>query len=96
MAALNSLDQTRKQALLRLVTGVFSTYDKVMRGLRFGEVEAVVRRIKKDFSSDKSITALIGGVFAIWSTTSISPQCPTPRKPLAAQVPSWPFAYTAS
>ena len=46
----------------------------------------MVRSVKDTFNLDKSIPGLIGGVFGIWSMSSISEQCPTPRRPLAAQV----------
>ena len=46
----------------------------------------MVGNIKRYYDADKSIPGLIGGVFAIWSMSSMTEQCPTPRMPLAAQM----------
>jgi hypothetical protein len=87
VAKLNKLSERHAESLLHVVKEVMSAYDKTMRTAKFHcDFPMMVRNLRRVFSADKSVPGLIGGVFAIWSLSSTSEQCPTPRVPLAAQV----------
>ena len=84
---LNKLAAARAKRLLDVVKEIYSAYERTYGMGKFHrDYPRMVRSVKDTFNLDKSIPGLIGGVFGIWSMSSISEQCPTPRRPLAAQV----------
>ena len=84
---LNKLAAARAKRLLDVVKEIYSAYERTYGMGKFHrDYPRMVRSVKNTFNLDKSIPGLIGGVFGIWSMSSISEQCPTPRRPLAAQV----------
>jgi len=87
VAKLNKLTEENAETLLRLIKEINLAYQKFMRDFRFNRnLPMIARNIKSHYDGDKSIPGLIGGVFAIWSMSSITEQCPTPRMPLPAQL----------
>ena len=85
VAKLNKLPEAA--SLLLAVKEVFSSYDATMNKGKFHiDYPSMVRSIRAAFDVNKSIPGLIGGVFGIWSLSTQTEQCPTPRRPLPVQV----------
>jgi hypothetical protein len=85
VAKLNKLPEAA--SLLLTVKEVFSSYDATMNKGKFHiDYPSMVRSIRAAFDVNKSIPGLIGGVFGIWSLSTQTEQCPTPRRPLPVQV----------
>jgi hypothetical protein len=84
LAKMNNLSDARAKVLLSVVESVFHHYDDTMKKTQFHcdwpSLASQVRGVKDD------LPALIGGVLAIWSRSSMTKECPTPRRPLPAQV----------
>jgi len=87
-ALMNNLSSHRAAALLGIARMVEKKYESIMHSDgRFSvDLEKTVRSIKRNFTSNKNIPELIGGVFAVWSLASMSEQCRTPRRPLPNQI----------
>jgi hypothetical protein len=87
VAKLNNLSESHARTLLELVKQVFAEYDNILKSNSYHyDLPTIVTKIKNNYDIYRKVPALIGGVFAVWSLESKTELCPTPRRPLPAQV----------